>query len=100
MRARIRADGPVVLVEGELGWSDHGALERSLKAAMAADAAELVVDLSGTTFVLSSALALLVSAGNQALAAGKRVTFRVPAALQWVARYLEQTTRGFTIARV
>ena len=92
MTAEMVREGPATItIRGEVLWKDHAALEHILAEAAEAEGANLVVDLHETTFIFSSALALMIAASGKALEQGRQVKFMIPSNLTWVAAYLQQT---------
>ena len=80
----------VVTVEGEFDASNFGRVEETLKTYFLGElGSALVVDVSGVTFVDSTALRVLVRASREAINLG--VEFRVAGAHGQVARVIEMT---------
>lgn len=80
-------EGPVhtILLFGELDLATVAAIERELECVEASDASSIVVDLSGLTFMDSTAVRLLLTAHARSLADSNRLTLRRgPAAVQRV----------------
>jgi anti-anti-sigma factor len=69
----------VIAIDGELGLPDVDRLQVAFDDA-AADAASVVVDLEGCTFIDSMALAALLRAHNAFAAEGRRLVIAGPAA--------------------
>ena len=80
----------VILVEGELDHASAGDLERALKAAEKSDSAQIVLDLSGLTFIDSTGLALLVDAVKHSRQNADRLRVKRSEAIG-VQRILEMT---------
>jgi anti-anti-sigma factor len=84
-------NGPVhsICLFGELDLASAGAVERELQRAEATDAASIVLDLSGLTFMDSTGVRLLVTANARSRADTNRLSLRRgPAAVH---RVLELT---------
>jgi anti-sigma B factor antagonist len=92
-RAEIEAieDGPrAVLVAGELDQATLPELQRALDEVIDAESGDLLIDLSDCTFIDSSGLAALVSAGERMTASDGR-GFAICCGSPQVQRLLEIT---------
>lgn len=95
MSAEMILEGPAkIAIKGEVLWRDHFDLEHVLSEATGDNSTDLVVDLRETTFIFSSALALMIAAGAKVLERGGRARFLIPPRLNWVANYLQQSGPG------
>ena len=89
VRTAVDGDSQVVSLCGELDLANAGTAETALEAALGADGAQVIVDMSELEFIDSTGIALLVAAiGKDGDAA--RVRF-VPSASPAVTRVLELT---------
>ncbi len=70
-----------VSVTGELDVATVPAVEAALRRAEACGADEVVLDLSGLTFIGSAGLRLILEADDRARSAGHRLTLRTGAAV-------------------
>lgn len=87
MRIRSEREGDVhtIALQGELDLATVAALEQELERVEATDAATIVLDLSGLTFMDSTGVRLLVTAHSRLRADGSRLSLRRgPAAVQRV----------------
>ena len=70
----------MVVVAGEIDIATVGDVEQELRQAEGSDADQIVLDLSGVTFVDSSAIRLLLAADIRSRADGARLSLRRPPA--------------------
>ena len=76
---RFRRDYPlVVTVEGEVDCATAPRLSADIRAAFGSGARRVRIDLSGTTFMDSSGLHVLVDAAERARALGRELTITCP----------------------
>lgn len=85
MRSEREDEIHTVRLSGELDLATAGEVERELERVEATDAASIVLDLSGLTFMDSTGVRLVVNAHTRARAEGRRLTLvRGQAAVQRV----------------
>lgn len=85
LRVHSEREGAVhtVALSGELDLAGAAGVEEELKRVQATDAGVIVLDLSGLTFIDSTGIRLVVSAGARSRADSNRLTvLRGPAAVQ------------------
>lgn len=89
MSSERDGDGHVICLTGELDLASAPAVQRELERVEASDAAAIVVDLSGLTFMDSTGVRLLLTASARSrLDAERLLLLRGPVAVQ---RVLELT---------
>jgi anti-anti-sigma factor len=69
----------IAVISGEIDITTCGAMRDTLTAALRSGP-DLIVDLSGVTFIDCSGIRVLVAARNQAVAGGGTLTLRAPSA--------------------
>lgn len=85
MRSERAGDVHTIRLSGELDLATADDVERELERVEATDAATIVLDLSGLTFMDSTGVRLVVNAHARSRAAGQRLTLlRGQAAVQRV----------------
>ena len=85
VRSEREADVHIVALSGELDLATADSVEAELERVEAGDAASIVLDLSGLTFMDSTGVRLLIQAHARSRADANRLTLRRgPAAVQRV----------------